>query len=325
MAFQKWKSPRSCRGFGAKRTLAPRIIDEIGDHSAYWEPFCGSMAVLLVKAPCAMEVANDLHGDLINLALVVKHPILGAALYRRLRRVIMHEKLFEQEAEVVRSYNLQPAGADPDVDRAFAFFVCSWMGRNGVSGTKKYNQGFCKRFTSNGGHGAKRFFSAVASIPAWRWRMRGVQIYSMGALEMIAQIEDKAGTVIYCDPPYLKKGAAYVHDFEPVQSIVRSARDMSAAALEAGASEELIIPAGQKSQHITLAELLQRFRKTKVVVSYYDDPILDALYPRSSWTKISVPVRKSLAQGLKAQGESNEAVAPEVLLVNRPSSSMELF
>jgi DNA adenine methylase len=31
--------------FGGKRTLAPRITAELGAHRAYWEPFCGSMAV----------------------------------------------------------------------------------------------------------------------------------------------------------------------------------------------------------------------------------------------------------------------------------------
>lgn len=35
--------------FGSKRTLAPRIVAELGSHRAYWEPFCGSMAVLLAK------------------------------------------------------------------------------------------------------------------------------------------------------------------------------------------------------------------------------------------------------------------------------------
>ena len=33
--------------FGGKRTLAATIAGEIGKHSAYWEPFCGSMAVLI--------------------------------------------------------------------------------------------------------------------------------------------------------------------------------------------------------------------------------------------------------------------------------------
>jgi len=36
--------------FGGKRTMAADIIAEIGPHGGYWEPFCGSMAILMNKA-----------------------------------------------------------------------------------------------------------------------------------------------------------------------------------------------------------------------------------------------------------------------------------
>src|ERR1044072_5384193 len=29
--------------YGSKRTLAPEIVRQLGEHRAYWEPFCGSM------------------------------------------------------------------------------------------------------------------------------------------------------------------------------------------------------------------------------------------------------------------------------------------
>ena len=37
--------------YGAKRTIASWIVEELGSHGAYWEPFCGSMAVLLINGP----------------------------------------------------------------------------------------------------------------------------------------------------------------------------------------------------------------------------------------------------------------------------------
>jgi hypothetical protein len=46
--------------FGSKRTLALRIVEAIGPHKVYWEPFVGSMAVLLAKAPAKMETVNDM-------------------------------------------------------------------------------------------------------------------------------------------------------------------------------------------------------------------------------------------------------------------------
>ena len=30
--------------FGGKRTLAPAIVQQLGKHTQYFEPFCGSMA-----------------------------------------------------------------------------------------------------------------------------------------------------------------------------------------------------------------------------------------------------------------------------------------
>lgn len=58
--------------FGGKRTMAPAIVTELGKHSQYFEPFCGSMAVLFAKKPSQKETVNDLHGDLINLARVLQ-------------------------------------------------------------------------------------------------------------------------------------------------------------------------------------------------------------------------------------------------------------
>jgi DNA adenine methylase len=80
--------------FGGKRNMAQEIVAAIGPHVTYWEPFCGSMAVLFAKPACRMETVNDLHGDLINLARVIQNEKLGPAFYRRLRRVWMHETTF---------------------------------------------------------------------------------------------------------------------------------------------------------------------------------------------------------------------------------------
>ena len=56
--------------FGSKRGLAPTIVEQLGPHKYYIEPFCGSLAVLLAKDPTSHELACDLHGDLVNLGRV---------------------------------------------------------------------------------------------------------------------------------------------------------------------------------------------------------------------------------------------------------------
>lgn len=272
--------------FGGKRQLAPLIVEELGPHKSFWDPFCGGMSILLAKPHCSHEHVNDLHGDLINLARTIADPHFGAALYRDLRRTLQHEALFEESKERLA----RPPVAnefDPEAinySRAFDYFLVSWMGRNGVSGTARVNQTYAVRYTSGGGHGAVRFNSAVASIPAWRRRMRGVTILSCDAFNLLEKIDDQDGTAIYVDPPYIEKSNRYEHDFD-------------------------------QHGHERLAKLLQRFERARVVVSYYDHPMLGNLY--AGWTQRHLDARKNLAQ--HAKRGSKKKLAPEVLLLNGPS------
>ena len=266
--------------FGSKRNLAPQILRLLGKHRVYWEPFCGSMAVLLAKPPCVMETANDLHGDVINLARVVQNAGMAADLFERLSRTLMHEGLFREAAQRYRDHGYGTDGP-PDLEAAYDYMLCSWLGRNGVAGTHSYNQGFCVRYTANSGHAAKRFQSVIESIPAWLNRLRNVTFLCRDAFELLPRIEDTAGTAIYVDPPYLAKGAKYIHDF-----------------------------AGE--DHVRLAEQLHRFRHACVVVSYYDHPQLAELYP--DWTQHKIEVSKAMAN----QGScgTKDIRVTEVLLVN---------
>lgn len=271
--------------FGGKRTLAPKIVDALGQHVAYWEPFCGSMAVLMAKPESSAETVNDLHGDLVNLARCVQCEDLAVQLFRRLYSTPCSEQLHQEAAERCRNRGNSPAGETPDIDRAYDYFVCAWNGRNGVAGTQSYNQGFCRRFTKNGGHAAKRFRSAVESIPEWWDRLRNVTILNGDAFELLEKIEDAPKVAIYCDPPYLVKGAKYVYDFT-------------------------------SSQHMDLARILSRFKKTRVVVSYYDHPHLADLYP--NWQKRYIDVTKSLVSAGQRDVKGEAAKATEVLISNEP-------
>ena len=274
--------------FGGKRNLAPRIVAELGPHRGYWEPFCGSMAVLLAKEPSTFETVSDLHGDLINLARVLAVEDSAVSLYARLGRMLMHEDIFHECAERWHARGHQPAGLESDPERAFDFFVCSWMGRNGVAGTASYNQGFSVRYTKNGGHAATRFNSCRESIPAWHQRLRNVTMLNRDGIEVTRKIEDAAGVVIYADPPYLVKGARYVYDFDGID-------------------------------HHHLATALNRFQRTRVVVSYYDHPKLAELYPPERWRKVHCPTAKALVSSGQRDRTGESVMAPEVLLVNGPA------
>ncbi len=270
---------------GGKRNLAPVIVAELGEHRVYWEPFCGSMAVLLSKAPCKMETVNDQHADLINLALVVRDVRQGSRLYRLMKRTLMHEDIFAESDRVMRELEKTPLGEMDPVARAYHYFVVSWLGRNGTAGTPANHKGtYCVRFTANGGHAAKRWRSVCDSIPAWRRRMRNVTILNRDGFELLERIEDAPGTAIYVDPPYIERNAKYLHDFKA-------------------------------ADHERLADLVKRFTKARVIVSYYAHPEIERLYP--GWTQRRIEVTKSMSQGNK-RGEGKTR-ATEVLLINGPS------
>ncbi len=287
--------------FGSKRTLGPRIVAEFGPHRAYWEVFCGSMAPLMSKPACAMETVNDLHGDLINLARVIKDDKSGPMLYRRLRRTLLCREFVREAAQGCRARWGRPAPDSPDVDAAYEFFIYSWLGANGVAGTESAMRGgFNIRYTSGGGSTNKRWGSVISNISAWRHRLRHVIIANVHARALIPRIEDRKGTVIYLDPPYIVKGAEYVHDFSGVEE--------DGALFAADPDRPLT--------HGELAELVKPFKHTRVVVSYYDHPVVRRLY--KGWTFVECTVAKSLVnQGMRDAGEAVEA--PEVLIVNGPS------
>lgn len=270
--------------FGAKRNMADRIVAELGPHRAYWEPFCGSMAVLLAKPPATIETVSDLHGELVNLAWTMQHPVYGSVMYRRLRRVLMSQTEFFAARERILSRDGWNDDK-PAVDRATDYFILSWQGMNGMAGTKSYNANFAKRYTKNGGHAATRWARAVDSIPAFRRRLRNVTILGGCGIELCERIEDAEGVVIYADPPYIAEGNQYLHSFDP-------------------------------KKHKRLATALGRFTRTRVVVSYYDHPDLSWLYP--NWTKVDCTTTKAMVSSGRRDAQ-NDTKAPEVLLINGPS------
>lgn len=270
--------------YGCKRTLAPAIVEQLGPHSVYWEVFCGSCAVLFAKPRATYETVSDLHQDLINLALVVQQEETALQLYSRVSRCLFHEDLLPIAKTFLTGRELTPG--IPDVERAYWYLVFSWMGLNGISGTPLQHTGtFAVRYSGNGGNGATRWASVCESLPDWHRRLIGVQVLSRDAFDLLERLADAGGTSIYVDPPYLTKGAKYVHDFAP-------------------------------EDHERLAGLLRRFARCRIVVSYYAHPRLADLYP--GWTLIYSSIAKSMVNSGK-RDQKGRTEAPEVLLVNGPA------
>lgn len=286
--------------FGGKRTLAPRVVAELGPHTQYFEPFCGSLAVLLAKPEAQKETACDLHGDLTNLARCIACRGTAEDLYDRLQRVVFCDGLLEEARGILE----RPLGADEfDPTRAYWYFVACWMGRNGIAGLNRQDYQPAVRWTRGGGSPTVRFHNAVASLPAWHRRLLNVVIMRRDAFEVIDRFEDHVSTAVYADPPYATEtrssdDARYVHEF--------------------GYAKAGLFGGDDADDHARLARALRQYKRARIVVSAYDCPLYRRLY--EGWTFVDCTMLKLLHQQNGRGARAKEA--PEVLIVNGPSRTV---
>jgi len=288
--------------FGGKRTMAPVIVDELGPHTQYFEPFCGSMAVLFAKPPAQKETVNDRHAELVNLGRVLADRPAAEQLYERLGRVLFSDAVLWQAGEELSKPWDGPASvvSEAMTERAYWYVIASWQGRNGTAGTARIEHRLAVRWSRSGGSPTVRWRNAVESIPWWHERLRDVVILCRDALTIIDRQEDCRQTAIYVDPPYasesrgfLKNGKSsrYLHEFR------HEADDEG------------------PDDHQRLRDLLAAYKEARIVVSYYDSPRIRQLY--EGWTFVEHYRTKHLhAQNGKG---SNPKAAPEVLILNGPS------
>lgn len=292
--------------FGGKRMLASHIVTQFGPHDYYGEPFCGSMAILFAKPPAKVETVNDLHGDMTNLAWVLQDVRSAERLYDRLQHVLFAEELLTEA--IARVSDEIPIGVrldgDAAVERAYWYYLASWMSRNGTAGTQRahgHGYAIAVRWGTGGGSPTVRFRSTIESIPAWHHRLRNVVILRRDAFSILDRFADVKSTLIYADPPYLGEsrsnydgGAQYVHEFCNGGGIF-------------------------EDDHQRLRDMLAAYRQARIVVSYYDHPRIRQLY--RGWTCLELKARKNLAQ--QNGGGRPKTEAPEILLINGPSHATE--
>ena len=261
---------------GSKRTLAPRIVELLGEHDTYLEPFVGGCAILPVKPRAAVEIVNDANPALVNVLRRVRDR--PQELGNLLDCYQFDKEIFEAARD-----SLTKSGVPGSVGFASRHLVAWWMGANGYAGTTKTGW-FAQRHTKTGGDPAVRWESFKRSLPALAERLRGVDIRNQDFRELFRERpHDLPGVAIYCDPPYFSKRIEYAHDFTP-------------------------------KDHADLAAILNRYRRARVVVSYYDAPELATLYPPDRWERHAVKVSKASANSRRG---ATKTTAVELLLVNR--------
>lgn len=276
--------------FGGKRTLASTIVGLIGKHSAYFEPFCGGLAVLFAKPESAQETINDLNTDIVNLASLLQDENSAVELYDRLSRTLVCESIMTDSKNYLKENppfgdEFQQEPTQTRIDRAYWWFLGQWMGRNGVSGTAREDYQIAVRWTPGGGSPTTRWFNAVDALPWWHQRLRKAAILNSDGFEIIPKFSDSSDVVIYCDPPYVaqtrsgmmsgRKGSSYRHEFDA-------------------------------SDHLKLALLLREFKRARIIVSYYDCEQVRELY--DGWTFHEIKMEKLIARTSGKRDTVNEVL-----------------
>lgn len=236
--------------YGSARLIAKHVGEELASCSWVGVPFAGGLTELLYLDARTI-VASDLHRHIINLAEVASGDNYSR-LKSRLEATAFHPD--QLAASQLYCRHINDYEAISVVEWAYHFFVCAWMGRNGMAGTdREFKGGVSVRWDAGGGDSCGRFRSAVRSLAGWRSVLRRCTFQVLDVFAFLAKCQDKDGHGIYCDPPFPGPGDDYRHKFT-------------------------------ESQHRELACQLAAFKRTRVVCRFYEHPLIRELYPEGRWT-----------------------------------------
>ena len=175
------------RWAGGKGRQLGDLLPLIPVTGTYVEPFGGGGSVLLNRARSPVEVYNDLDGALVNLFTVVRDR--GAELSEYLHLVPYSRAEFE------RCLSFDGIG-DP-LRRAAAFYTVI---NQSISGKRLASRGDWARGRLD--NLADRWVDRIENLPGIIDRVRGVQIESRDALDILEEW-DGPDVTFYCDPPYI--------------------------------------------------------------------------------------------------------------------------
>lgn len=271
------KQMRLVSWFGANTANAEMPAKLLSGCTWVYIPFAGSLCEIPHFHGSVQLMVSDLHHNLITLAKIVKDEVQCAELAKRLASKLFHPKTLRDAQEVLQTAQtvskcnglfasqaaMAPATA---MEIAEAFFVCAWMGRSALAGTKgECKGGLAVRYDAGGGDSVTRYDSAVASLLAWHQHARKCSFTEENAFDVIDRLNKKVtdkkfkpkepGNRIggYFDPPWADDGECYLHAFS------------------------------EKDQR-QLARALTLLPHVKCVMRFGDHPLVRELYPESIWT-----------------------------------------
>ncbi len=224
----------------------------------YCEPFAGSAAVLLNRAPSPVESYNDLDGEVVAFFRVLREH--GDALTRAIGLTPFSREEFSLACKL--DPLLEP------VERARRFYIRARQVRTGLAQMASIGRwANCKESSRSGMSGVvSRWLGGVEALPEIAARLLRVQIENRPAVDVI-RLYDSPTTLFYCDPPYVHATRgdtkAYKHEMTD-------------------------------EQHRELADTLNSV-KGRVAFSNYDCELMNDLYLIPRWQKHKCPPRTNHA------------------------------
>jgi DNA adenine methylase len=177
---------------GAKWGLAPWIISHFPPHEAYVEPFFGSGAVLLRKAPARSELVNDIDGAVVAFFRVLRDRPEDLA------RALALTPYAREELHQARD-----GEGDGDLEKARRLAIACWQTRGGALSRRRPGWRFDIHGAANQSH-AGTWAMLPERVMAAALRLRHVAIDNRPALHILELARRRGDeTLIYADPPYL--------------------------------------------------------------------------------------------------------------------------
>ncbi|WP_120430182.1 DNA adenine methylase [Acinetobacter baylyi] len=225
------------RYHGGKFRIAEWVIAQFPNHKTYVEPFGGGASVLLKKQPSAIEVYNDLDGDVVNLFRVLRNHI---------QRRQLEEQLYLTPFARDEFYLAYEDISDP-VEKARRMIIRAQMGF-GSAGATKGSTGFRMAGGRQKNYEIRLWDEYPNRLSHFAKRLKNVLIENRDAKDIIALYDDPE-TLFFIDPPY-----------------VRSTRTANVVAYRYEMTDE---------EHIELLDSINEI-KGKIILSGYDHEIYNS-------------------------------------------------
>jgi DNA adenine methylase len=170
---------------GGKRRLADHLIPRFPKHECYVEVFAGGAALYFLRPPAAVEVINDINGDLINLYRVVQHHL--EEFVRQFKWALTSRQVFKWLQDTVPE-------TLTDIQRAARFYYL----QHNCFGAKVEGQSFGTATTTPPGLNLLRL---EETLSAAHLRLSNTFVEHLDWKTCIDRY-DRPHTLFYLDPPY---------------------------------------------------------------------------------------------------------------------------